>query len=147
MNQRKKEILKIEEDFRDTIENDLNNRDTKKIEIKDIKFVGEAIWKDKVNGKDISEKVFIVEKEFVEINESGKEERTQVTNLYIGNRCVGGTLGNGEIIYSDNFKNSEKDKFNAINELLQTVSDKEIEENSLNSSSDISSRDLSFEMQ
>ena len=132
MDQRKKEILKIEEDFKDTLENDLNNTDTKKIKIKDIKFVGDATWKDKVNGKETSEKIFIVEKESVEINDMGKEEKKLITNIYLGKRCIGGTLGNGEIIYSDMFKNSEIDKYNAINELFQTVSDKEIEENSLN---------------
>ena len=42
MNQEEKEILKIEENFRDTIENELykNNTQNKKIEIKDITYIG-----------------------------------------------------------------------------------------------------------
>ena len=54
MNQKEREILKLEESFRDTIENDILSQQTenKKTEIKDIKFVGQATWKDKINGKD-----------------------------------------------------------------------------------------------
>ena len=76
MNQQEKEILKIEESFKDTIENDLykNNTQNKKVEIKDIKYVGEAIWQDKINGKSISDKVFLVDIEIREIDEEGKEK-------------------------------------------------------------------------
>ena len=51
MNQKEKEVLKIEESFKDTIENELlkNQTENKKVQIKDIKLVGEAVWKDKVN--------------------------------------------------------------------------------------------------
>lgn len=130
MNQKKKEILKIEEDFKDTLENDVNNNKGKDIKIKDIKLVGKITWKDKINGKDISEKVFIVEKEIINIDEN--EKSTQLTNIYLGKKCIGGITEDGELIYSESFKNSETGKVDAINELLQTVSQKEIEENSLN---------------
>lgn len=132
MNQKKREILKIEEDFKDTLENDLNSNKEKEVKIKDIKLVGEIVWKDKINGKDISERVFIVEKEITNIDENGKERSKQLTNFYLGEKCIGGTLGNGELIYSESFKNSEIDKMEAINKLLETVSQNEIENNSLN---------------
>ena len=75
MNQKEREVLKLEESFKDVIENDIKKKQTenKKIEIKDIKLVGQATWKDKVNGKDISDNVFIVEKEIIEKDENGKE--------------------------------------------------------------------------
>ena len=78
MNQKERNILKLEESFRDTIENDILNQQTenKKIEIKDIKLVGQITWKDKINGKDISDNVFIVEKQIIEIDEEGKERIT-----------------------------------------------------------------------
>lgn len=42
MNQKERETLKLEESFRDTIENDIikQNTEDKKIKIKDIKLVG-----------------------------------------------------------------------------------------------------------
>ena len=44
MNQKERNILKLEESFRDTIENDILKQQTenKKIKIKDIKLVGSA---------------------------------------------------------------------------------------------------------
>jgi hypothetical protein len=41
MNQKEREILKIEEDLKDTLENELakNQTENKKVKIKDIKFV------------------------------------------------------------------------------------------------------------
>ena len=62
MNQMEREILILEENFRDTIENDIakNQSENKKTEIKDIKLVGQATSKDKISGKDISDNVFIV---------------------------------------------------------------------------------------
>ena len=71
MNKKEKEILNIEQSFKDTLENEIveQNTENKKVEIKDIKYVGKATWKDKVNGKDISDAVFIVEKQIKEIDE------------------------------------------------------------------------------
>ena len=69
MNQKEREILKLEESFRDIIENDILKQQTenKKIKIKDIKFVGSAEWKDKINGQERADVVFIVEKEIIKM--------------------------------------------------------------------------------
>ena len=82
MNKKEKEILNIEQSFKDTLENEIaeQNTENKKVEIKDIKYVGKATWKDKVNGKDISDAVFIVEKQIKEIDENGKERITEQKN-------------------------------------------------------------------
>lgn len=133
MNQKEKEILKIEESFKDTIENGLykNNTQNKKIEIKDIKYVGKATWEDKVNGKLISDKVFIVDIEIKEIDEEGKERITEQKNCYLGDKCIGGTIGDGQMLFKSTFKNSEPDKMQAVNELLENTSEQEIENNSM----------------
>lgn len=134
MNQKEKEILKLEESFRDTIENDILNQNTenKKTQIKDIKLVGQATWKDKINGKDISDNVFIVEKQIIEIDENGKERKTEQKSYYLGNKCIAGTLGKDEIVYNETFANSEPDKQKAINDLLETTPEEQIENNSMN---------------
>ena len=135
MNQREKEILELEEDLKDTIENELikNQTENKEVSIKDIKFVGQATWQDKINGKSISDNVFIVEKEIKEIDEEGKERITEQKNYYLGDKCIGGTIGENEIAYNSSFENSEPDKMQAVNELLERTSEKEIEAHSLNS--------------
>ncbi len=134
MNQKEREILILEENFRDTIENDIakNQSENKKTEIKDIKLVGQATWKDKISGKNISDNVFIVEKEIIETDENGKERVTEQKSYYLGNRCVAGTLGNYEIVYNKSFAESEIDKQKAINDLIDKISEKEIEKNSMN---------------
>lgn len=134
MNQKEIAILKIEEDFRDTIENEIakEQKENKKIEIKDIKLAGEAIWQDKVNKKDISDYVFIVEEQIKEIDKSGKERTTEQKNYYLGNKCIGGTLGKNQILYKETFAQSEPEKVNAINNLLEKTSEKEIKDNSMN---------------
>ena len=134
MNQKEKEVLKIEESFKDAIENELlkNQTENKKVQIKDIKLVGEAVWKDKVNGKDIKQNLFIVEKEIFETDENGKERLTEQKSYYLGNECIGGALDNNQIIYKSTFENSEIDKMVAINELLDRTSESEIEQNSMN---------------
>ena len=134
MNQKEKEVLKIEESFKDTIENDLykNNTQNKKVEIKDIKYVGEATWQDKINGKAISDKVFLVDIEIKEIDEDGKERVTEQESCYLGNECIGGTIGENQIIFKSTFANSEPDKMKAVNELLDRTSEQELENNSMN---------------
>lgn len=133
MNQKEREVLKVEESFKDIVENDINEKQTKnkKVEIKDIKLVGKATWKDKVNGKDISDYVFIVDKKITEIDENGKERITEQKSYYLGNKCIAGTLGNEELVYNDMFANSEPDKMKSINDLLDTTSEEEIENNSM----------------
>ena len=134
MNQKEREVLKIEESFRDTIENSILSKQTenKKIQIKDIKFVGQATWKDKISGKDISDNVFIVEKQIIEIEENGNERITEQKDYYIGDKCVAGELGNGELLYGETFAVSEPDKVKAINDLLERTPEEEIENNSMN---------------
>ena len=134
MNQEEKEILKIEESFRDTIENDIykSNTQNKKVEIKDIKYVGEATWQDKINGKTISDKVFLVDIEIKEIDEEGKERITEQKNCYLGDKCIGGTIGDGQMLFKSTFENSEPDKMQAVNELLENTSEQEIENYSMN---------------
>ena len=134
MNQKERDILKLEESFKDTIENDILNQqaENKRIEIKDIKLVGQINWKDKINGKDISDNVFIVEKQIIEIDEQGKERITEQKNYYLGDKCIAGDLGNGEMIYKETFAISEPDKLKAINDLLEITPEEEIENNSMN---------------
>ena len=134
MNQKEKEILKIEESFRDIIENDIykNNTQNKKVEIKDIKYVGEATWQDKINGKSISDKVFLVDIEIKEIDEEGKERITEQKSCYLGDKCIGGTIGDGQMLFKSTFETSEPDKIQAVTELLEKTSEQEIENNSMN---------------
>ena len=115
MNKKEKEILNIEQSFKDTLENEIaeQNTENKKVEIKDIKYVGKATWKDKVN-------------------ENGKKRITEQKNYYLGDKCIGGGLENNDVIYQSNFANSEPDKMQAVNDLLEKVSDKELNEYSLN---------------
>ncbi len=134
MNQKERKILKLEESFRDTIENDILKQQTenKKIKIKDIKFVGSAEWKDKINGQERADVVFIVEKEIIEKSEDGKERVTEQKSYYLGDKCVAGELGNGEILYGETFAISEPDKMDAIKDLLEETPEEEIENNSIN---------------
>lgn len=134
MNQKERKILKLEESFRDTIENDILKQQTenKKIKIKDIKFVGSAEWKDKINGQERADVVFIVEKEIIEKSEDGKERVTEQKSYYLGDKCVAGELGNGEILYGETFAISEPDKMDAIKYLLERTPEEEIENNSIN---------------
>lgn len=134
MNQKEREILKLEESFRDIIENDILKQQTenKKIKIKDIKFVGSAEWKDKINGQERADVVFIVEKEIIEKSEDGKERVTEQKSYYLGDKCVAGELGNGEILYGETFATSEPDKMEAIKDLLEKTPEEEIENNSMN---------------
>ena len=134
MNQKEREILKLEESFRDIIENDILKQQTenKKIKIKDIKFVGSAEWKDKINGQERADIIFIVEKEIIEKSEEGKERVTEQKSYYLGDKCVAGELGNGEILYGETFATSEPDKMEAIKDLLEKTPEEEIENNSMN---------------
>ena len=134
MNKKEREILNIEQSFKDTLENELvkQNKENKRTKIKDVKYAGKVTWKDKVNGKDISDAIFIVEKQIKEIDENGKERITEQKNYYLGDKCIGGGLENNDVIYQSNFANSEPDKMQAVNDLLEKVSDKELNEYSLN---------------
>lgn len=136
MNKKEIETLKLEETFKDTLENEIKEQQkihltpNKKVEIKDIKLVGDVVWKDKRNSKDLSERLFIVEKETKEIDSNGNERKTESKLLYLGNECIAGFSGN-EIIFKENFKNFEMDKLNAVSELLENTTEEQLEQNSL----------------
>lgn len=134
MNQKEREVLELEECFRDTIENDILKQETenKKIKIKDIKLVGQVTLKDKINGKDLLDNVFIVEKEIIETDEKGRERVTGQTNYYLGYKCIAGALDNNQVLYNETFAISEPDKLNTVKDLLERTSEKEIESNSMN---------------
>ena len=104
----------------------------KRTKIKDVKYAGKVTWKDKINGKDISDNVLIVEKQIIEIGKNGKERITEQKNYYLGDKCIGGGLENNEVIYDSILANSEPNKIQAVNSLLEKVSDKELDEYSLN---------------
>ncbi len=134
MNQKERNILKISEDFKDTLENEVYTHQTenKKVIISDIKYVGEAIWQDKINGKSLSDKVFLVDIQIKEMDEEGKERITDQKRCYLGDKCIGGTIGDEPIVYDAKFENSESDKINAVNELFERTSKQAIENNSMN---------------
>ncbi len=133
MKQIEKEILKLEEDLKDTLENELmkNKTENKKVSIKDIKYVGQAEWHDKINGKTISESLFIVEKEIKEIDKNGKERIIEQKNYYLEDKCIGGTIGDNEIVYNSSFESLGLDKMKAVNELIEETSEKGLEANSM----------------
>ena len=135
MNKKERDILKLEESFKDIVENEIakHQSDDKMVNIEDIKFVGQAIWKDEINGKDVSDYVFIVEKDIIETMEkSGMERITKQKSYYLGDRCVAATLGDDELIYGNSFLVSEPNKMKAISELIETTPEEQIENNSLN---------------
>ena len=134
MNQKEREILSLEEKLKETIENEINKEQIKgkMTKIKDIKLLGQITWKDKINRKDVSDNVFIVEKQIIETDEEGKQRITEQKNYYLGNKCIGANLGNEEIIYKEALVISEPEKINAINDLLEKTPDEEIEKNSMN---------------
>ena len=134
MNKKELEILKIEEDFRDTLENESakNQKENIKIKILDIKFIGKVSWKDKINGKDLKEPLFEVEKEIEERNLDGTVSTKRIINYYLNDKCIAAALEAGNPIYSDKFQESELDKLKGVEELLNNISEQEIEDNSLN---------------
>lgn len=134
MNKKELEILKIEEDFRDTLENESakNQKENIKIKILDIKFIGKVSWKDKINGKDLKEPLFEVEKEIEERNLDGTVSTKRIINYYLNDKCIAAALEAGNPIYSDKFQESELDKLKGVEELLNNIFEQEIEDNSLN---------------
>lgn len=135
MNKKQKEILKIEEDFYYKLEKEIekDKNESKKLLITNIKLVGKASWKDKIIRKTISENIFIVEQEITEIDKNGNERKTKQQKYYLGDNLIAGRIGyDDNIIYDPNFENFEVDKFIAVNSLLNNVSEKAIENYSLN---------------
>lgn len=134
MKQKEKEILNLEENLQKNLERELDEKQTQNriVVISDIKLVGKAVWQDKISGKPILENVFIVEKQIKDINENVVERETEQKSYYLGDKCIGAQIGEGEIIYDPTFKISEPDKIEAINNLLKVTTKEEIETRSLN---------------
>lgn len=134
MTNKEKETLKLEESFKDVIENDIVERQeqNKKTTIKDIKIVGKINYKDKINGQELTGNVFIVEKQIEEIDEFGGERVTEQKSYYLNDKCIGGDLGNGEIVYKQSFSMSEPEKLNSIKDLIEKTPEEEIEKTSMN---------------
>lgn len=133
MTQREIDILKIEEDFKDTIENSIveNNSEKKELKIKDVKFIGEITWNDKINKRLLSDYVFLVDVEIYEIDINGEKRVTELEYCYLGNKIIGGTLGNNPMLYNKNFEMSEPYKLEAVKEILEKTPMEEVEKNSL----------------
>lgn len=133
MNKKEKEILKIEQDFRDTLENQLakNQEQNRRIKIKDIKPVGVAAWTDKVNGEERKENVFQVEKEIIEVDEAGETRTSYQINYYLGDEPIAALIGPEEIAYESKFQNFELDKMQAVKSLLDNAQENPWEKYSL----------------
>lgn len=123
MNKKERGILKIEQDFRDTLENQLakNQSENRKVRIKDIKPVGIATWTDKINGEEIKENVYQVEKEIIEIDETGKTRTSYQINFYLGDEPIAALVGADEILYESKFQAFEIDKMEAVKSLLDNA--------------------------
>lgn len=134
MNRRQMEVLKLQEDFRDTLENELlkNQKQNIKVKILDIKLVGQVGDKDKTNRQDLQEYLFEIEKEVLEEGTDGKIDKKVVMNYYLGKDCIAGALETKKPIYSNRFENLEPEKLDAVNALLNRTTEQEIENNSLN---------------
>ena len=134
MTSKEKEILKLEESFKDVVENDIAERQEKdkRVTIKDIKMVGKINYNDKINNQELTGNVFLVEKQIAEIDEFGGERVTEQKSYYLNDKCIGGDLGNGEIIYKQSFSISEPEKLNSIKDLIEKTPDEEIEKTSMN---------------
>lgn len=134
MEQKEKELLRfvMEQDFRDTIENELIKRqtDNKKIVITNVELIGE-LKDNKDNAKKMTELLYEVEIEKQEKDDNGRERTTQSINVYLGNKCIGGKFGE-ELIFDDNFKKSDPQKSEEINQMVERQkvdSKKELTEN------------------
>ena len=134
MDKEQRELLENLRNIRENLEKDFMSEDkqNKYTRVKDVGFVGDVKWQDKVNGNELTEKLYIVKKEVTLIDVYGKENIKEVANYYLGDKCIGGFLGDfKDAIFNSNFELSEPDKTNAVKQLLERVEEKELEENSL----------------
>ena len=121
--QKEQEILRyaMEQDFRDTLENELAERQTpnKKIQVTNVQIIGVLQDKSKDSTKKLTEFLYQVEKETTEIDEkTGKERTTQSVNIYLGNKCIGGKFRE-ELILDEDFKESEPKKSEDIKDIVE----------------------------
>ena len=127
-----KEILKIELDFKDTLNNEIAQSKQSETEIKDIIYVGDIEWKDRINGNNLSEKLFIVKKEITLKNEKGEEiEKKTVNNYYLGDKCIGGFIDVKSPIFNQYIETAEPEKIKKVKELLQNTPIEELENKSM----------------
>ena len=127
-----KEILKIELDFKDTLNNEIAQSKQSETEIKDIIYVGDIEWKDRINGNNLSEKLFIVKKEITLKNEKGEEiEKKTVNNYYLGDKCIGGFMDVKSPIFNQYIETAEPEKIKKVKELLQNTPIEELENKSM----------------
>jgi len=134
MTRKEREILKLEENFKDIVEKDVAERQESNTEIiiKDIKMVGQINYNDKINSQKLTGNVFIVEKQIAEIDKFGGKRITEQKTYYLNDKCIGGDLGNGEIVYKQSFLMSEPEKLNSIKDLIEKTPEEEIEKTSMN---------------
>lgn len=133
MNKKQMKILKLQEDFRDTLENEfVKIKQNTEIKILDVKLVGQLGCENKTNGQGLQDCLFEVEREVIEEGTDGKTNKKVVINYYLGSDCIAGALETKKPIYSSRFENLEPEKLKAVNDLLNRTTEKEIEDNSLN---------------
>ena len=134
MNQREKEIIQVEENFKDTLENELykNIRQNKKINIRDIRYIGKVEWKDRITGKKHYENLLEIEKQITEIDKEGSERIRNEKHYYLGNKCIGGTWENNKIAYKESFKQLEQEKLKAVEKKLNKNDKKDIDKIKVN---------------
>ncbi len=133
MKELSKTILDIERDIRDTLENGYNLKSTenKKIEFKDVIYVGEVTWNDKINGKPLSSKLFAVRKEITTKDKKGEEQKREMYEYYLDEKYIGAAINIRIPQLEERFKISEPEKTEQIERLLENIQDKDLVENSL----------------
>ena len=130
-----KKVMRLELDFRDTLENEQIQKNNTKSDttIKDVILVGKAEWKDRLNGQKYGENLYIVTKEVSIKDENGNEvDKKLVNNYYLGEKCIGGFMDFKEPIFNQYFESSEPEKIKGIKDLISRTTIEDLEHNSLN---------------
>ncbi len=133
MNREKNELLQEELKFRDDLNNQFKQKETpdKSSYVKDIIFVGDVKWNDKVNGNELSEKLYIVRINKVTRDENGELQVDTINNYYLGDKCIGGYIDDKDPQFYKVFEYSEPDKVAQIKNLLENTLDRQLEEQSM----------------
>ena len=133
MNIEKNKLLQQELDFRDNLNYQLKQEatDDRVSYVKDIIFVGDIKWKDKINGNDLSEKLYIVRINKMIKDKDGKVQTYTINNYYLGEKCIGGYIDDKDPQFYKIFENAEPDKVEQIMNLLENVPDEKLKEQSM----------------
>ena len=133
MNREKNELLQEELKFRDDLNNQFKQKETpdKSSYVKDIIFVGDVKWNDKVNGNELSEKLYIVRINKVTRDENGELQVDTINNYYLGDKCIGGYIDDKDPQFYKVFEYSEPDKVAQIKNLLENTLARQLEEQSM----------------